>query len=114
MNMHKRTIGNAIIVARIAAVIVAFLFAHDLMMTVMPQYASAETPHHGIMVVEECGTIEGVPHSSSGTSFELPVSLGTPVVASCEYDPGIGYALDPVEVDSDASTRRALLQVFLN
>lgn len=114
MNMHKRTVGNAIIVARIAAVIVAFLFAHDLMMTAMPHHAGAESVHHELVVVEECGNTEGVPHSASGTSFELPASLGTPVVANCEYDPGVGYVLDPTDVDCDASTRRALLQVFLN
>ena len=101
-------------VARLAAIVIAFLFAHDLMMTAMPHHAGAESVHHELVVVEECGNTEGVPHSASGTSFELPASLGTPVVANCEYDPGVGYVLDPADVDCDASTRRALLQVFLN
>lgn len=114
MIMPKPITGNAMIVARLAAIVIAFLFAHDLMMTVMPHNAGAESVHHELVVVEECANNEGVSHSSSGSSFELPGSLGNAVMANCEYDPGIGFTPDPVDVDSDASTRRALLQVFLN
>lgn len=116
MRLHMPTFAHSslITLARIAAVVIVLVFAHDVMMTVHPQHAMAESAHHQIVEVQECDSTEGIATQPAGSPVDFPAANLTPA-GLYQPDPGSALTtLEPVFVEPDASTRRAWLQVFLN
>lgn len=105
---------NAIIVARIAAIVIAFVLGHDVMMTMLPQHAAAESAHHQVIEVQQCGSTEGFVHPHSGPVVDQSNVNFIPVGLAQYLDTGASRAPEPVYAYPDASVRRAWLQVFLN
>ncbi len=114
MNGHKPRVTKAMIMVRIAAVVIAFVLGHDAMMAINPASAVAETPHHDVVKIQVCGNTEGMPHSVSGPLFDhAPAATGHVGVLPTTDTTAITTPR-PDTFGEDSSTRRAWLQVFLN
>jgi hypothetical protein len=107
-------IGNAMTMVRLAAIVIAFVLGHDVMMTMLPQHAAAESAHHQVIKVEQCGSAEGMVHPHSGPPIDQSIANLVPDGLAQYLDTGASRTPEPVYVHSDASARRAWLQVFLN
>lgn len=114
MNGRINTSRHAMIMARIAAVVVAFVFAHELMMVVQPMPAMAESHHHEVMEVQECATTDGLVHVFTGPPLDQPIANLTPAGEFPSWASVMPAAAVADTGTIDASTRRAMLQVFLN
>ena len=116
MRLHMPTFVDISLVtlARIAAVVIVLVFAHDVMMTVHPQHAIAESAHHEIVEVQECGSSEGIATQQSGSPVDALTAHLIPAGLYYADSGSANTSLVPVFVEPDASTRRAWLQVFLN
>ncbi len=112
--MHTFAHIGLITLARIAAVVIVLVFAHDVMMTVHPQHAMAESTHHEIVEVQECGSTEGIATQQSGSPVDALAAHLTPAGLYQVDAASARTSLEPQFVGPDASTRRAWLQVFLN
>lgn len=113
MTIHEPLIGNAMTLARLAAIVIAFVLGHDAMMAAQPHHGT-ESHHHEVIEVEECGSTEGIAHVQTGPTVDHPSANFTPAGLYQACDTGASLASDPVFVESDSSTRRAWLQVYLN
>ena len=114
MSVHKRKTSNAMTVVRLATMVIVFVLGHDVMMTMLPHHAVAESAHHQVIEVEECGSSQGVAHPHTGPLVDQSIVHVTPAGLDQYLDTGASRALEPVYTESDASVRRARLQVFLN
>lgn len=107
-------IRYAMMMVRLAAIVIAFVLGHDVMMTMLPQHAAAESGHHQVVKVEQCGSIEGMVHPHSGPPIDQSIVNLIPAGLAQYLDTGVTRAPETVYDHSDASARRAWLQVFLN
>jgi len=110
---NSRT-GNAMIMVRMAAMVIAFVLGHDVMMTMLPQPAAAESAHHRVIQVEQCGSTEGMVHPHSGPPVDQSIVNLLPADLAQYFDTGSSRVPEPVYTQLDSSARRAWLQVFLN
>ena len=99
---------------RLAAIVVAFVLGHDVMMTMLPQHAAAESAHHHVIQVEQCGSTEGMVHPHSGPPVDQSIVNIVPAGLAQYLDTEVSRAPEPVYAHSESSARRAWLQVFLN
>lgn len=114
MNVRKQHIPNAMTMVRLAAIVIVFVLGHDVMMTMLPHHTAAESAHHHVIEVEECGSSEGLAHPHTGPLVDQSIVHFTPVGLDNYLDTGASRAPEPAYIESDASVRRARLQVFLN
>ncbi len=99
---------------RLAAIVIAFVLGHDVMMAMLPQHAAAESAHHHVIEVEQCGSTEGMVHPHSGPPVDQSIANLVPAGLAQYLDTGVSRMPESGYVYPDASARRAWLQVFLN
>jgi hypothetical protein len=114
MTVPKQRTEKAMTMVRLAAIVIVFVLGHDLMMTLLPQHAAAESAHHQVIEVEQCGSTEGMVHPHSGPGVGQSIANLVPAGLAQYLDTGASRTPEPVYAHSDASARRAWLQVFLN
>ena len=114
MIARKRPYLNLMTVVRCAALVIVFVFAHDVMMTLQPHHAVAESAHHDIVQVQECGNTEGIATQQFGSPVESPTANLTAAGIYRADTASASLTREPLFVEPDASARRAWLQVFLN
>lgn len=114
MTVPRLRTGNAMMMVRLAAIVIVFVLGHDVMMTMLPHHAAAESAHHQVIEVEECGSSEGVVHLHAGPLTHQSLVSLVPGGPDPHLDTDVSRAPEPVYAQSDPSVRRAWLQVFLN
>lgn len=114
MIAHKGPYLNLMTVVRCAALVIVFVFAHDVMMTLHPGHAVAASTHHEIVEVQDCGSTEGIATQQFGSPGDPPTANFTAAGLYQADSHSDRIPLKSLFVEPDASARRAWLQVFLN
>lgn len=105
---------TAIMLARLAVIVVMLLFMHDAMMAMSPHTADHESHHELTIAGQECGNTEGITRSIPDSPFGPILVTITPIDLGLAFDVRSSIRIEPVRDGPDSSTIRVWQQVFLN
>ena len=115
MRARKPTTGYAMIMARIAVVVIAFVLGHDAMMAANPHVDPVGShASHVETMVEECTVVEGhVQHASVHALFfwEMDTSAADTIIWLKDLTRA---STESVASPPASTSLRIALQVFLN
>lgn len=105
---------TAVMLARLAAIVVMFIFVHDAMMAMSP-HSAVQDSHHGLMIeLQECGSTEGVARSIPDSPCGNALVTVTPIDLRLSFDWSNFMRMEPIHDGPDSSAIRIWQQVFLN
>lgn len=97
----------------IAIFVCALLLGHDALMAMSPHDTSLESAHHDLMI-EQCGVSDGTTRAVSHLPTTLADLAAGPADAPVWFDTSSVHGRADIVPGRDASSLRAMLQVFLN